>query len=402
LGLAQETLKEFQYNLFNEAKLNPTKKFNNLYRWLYNENILTLAWKKVKKNNGAAGVDNLTVADVEKQGVKKFINELKLELENGCYKPEVVKRVYIPKSGGKMRPIGVPTIKDRVIQTALKFIIEPIFEADFEDFSYGYRPKRSTRDACLAVYKWLDAGYSYVFDGDIDSCFDSISHEKLIKQAARRIADPYILTFIRSWLASGVLECGKIRYAKRGIPQGGVISPLLANIYLDQFDKKWKEISIDKKAPMIRYADDFIILSTELISFEQVSQTLEFLDLSLNIEKTRILRAENGFNFLGFHFKLKGDTKRIHIAPSIKSIKKVIIKIDKLTKNFQEAPDKIANEVNSILKGWINYFSITDSSITVKFIQNYCYKAVQDYLNFYNYNMQINQRENFIFFIQKR
>ncbi|MCX9011187.1 MAG: group II intron reverse transcriptase/maturase [Candidatus Methanoperedens sp.] len=385
----QETLHEFQVRLFKEAKSNPGKKFNNIHHWLWDEEVLTLAWESVKKNKGVGGVDNLNIDDIESHGVTKFLNNIRFEIKNGSYEPSPVKRVYIPKSNGRLRPLGIATIKDRVAQTAVKLVIEPIFEAGFEEFSYGFRPDRSTKNACTAVCRWLNAGCVNVFDADIVSCFDSIPHNRLMEQVKRRFADTYILSLIDSWLCAGILEKGKLHYTDKGTPQGGVISPLLSNIYLDQFDKKWKinETGVRKKAHLVRYADDFVILSEGLISFEPVKKILNSLELRVNREKTRILHAKNGFDFLGFHFKLirQQDKQKAAVTPTSKSLKKVIEKINELTgeNNFHVPPERLIIRINQVLSSWASYYSDTGSSGAMKHIQDYCEECVRNCVQCY-------------------
>lgn len=385
MNRAAGNLHEFQCRLYKEAKTKPGKKFNNIHHWLWNEEVLTLAWERVKKNKGAGGVDNLTVSGIEHQGVTEFLNNIKRELVNGNYKPGFVKRVYIPKANGKLRPIGITTIKDRVVQTAVKLVIEPIFEAGFEDFSYGFRPDLSTKDACTAVCRWLHAGCVNVFDADIASCFDSIPHDKLMKQISKRLADDCILSLIESWLAAGILDNGKLHHTKTGIPQGGVISPLLANIYLDQFDKKWRmnELGIERKAHLVRYADDFVILSEGWISFEQVKKTLKSLDLRINREKTHILHAKNGIDFLGFHLRLiiQHGKLIVDITPSGKSVRRVKEKINELTaSNSHMTPETLIRKANQILSGWTNHYSSVDSSNAFKVVQDYCNACIRNYI----------------------
>ena len=385
----QETLHEFQVSLFKEAKSNPGKKFNNIYHWLWEEEVLMLAWESVRKNKGVGGVDNLNIDDIESSGVTKFLNNIIFEIKQSSYEPAPVKRVYIPKGNGRLRPLGITTIKDRVVQTAVKLIIEPIFEADFEDFSYGFRPDMSTKDACTAVCKWLNAGCVNVFDADIASCFDSIPHIRLMEQVRRRLADPCILSLIDSWLHAGIMENGKLHYADKGTPQGGVISPLLSNIYLDQFDKKWKrnEIGIMKKAHLVRYADDFVILSHGLVSFEPVKRILNSMELRINREKTRILHAQNGFDFLGFHFRLirQHGKHKAAVTPTGKSLKKVTEKIKELTgeNSFQVPPERLICKINQLLSNWSSYYSGTGSSGAMKYVQDYCEECVRTFLEHY-------------------
>lgn len=235
------------------------RKFHALYDKLYREDILYRGWKQVKENKGSAGIDNQTIEDIEDYGVDKLVQEIQEELKEGSYNPPPVSRVYIPKAKGKTRPLGIPTVKGRIIQTAMKIVIEPIFEADFKECSYGFRPKRNQHQALEVIRKACNNKGNYVLDGDIKGYFDNINHEKLVMLVEKRISDRRICKLIKKWLKSGVMEKGSIERSNFGSPQGGVISPLLANIYLDYLDSKW-ERHYNHLGKLIRYADDFVIV----------------------------------------------------------------------------------------------------------------------------------------------
>ena len=253
-------LELFRNRLYQKAKEEPKRKFYSLHDRLCRLDILEEAWEKVSANHGTAGIDKQTVDDIRAYGADKFLIELQRELIDETYNISNVRRVFIQKENGKMRPLGIPTVKDRVVQQAVKSIIEPIFEADFQDFSYGYRPHRSAKHASEEIRKYLNFGLTNVIDIDIMGFFDHIDHEKMIFFVMRRIADPYILKLIREWLKAGVVHDSGVTYPDMGTPQGGVISPLLANIYLNELDTLWVKKRMNDRqgqnAQIIRYADD--------------------------------------------------------------------------------------------------------------------------------------------------
>ncbi len=266
------------------------------------------SWRRVCSNKGCAGIDDKTIEEIVQMGVEEFLKGIQRELKKKVYGPDKVKRVYISKPDKTKRPLGIPTVKDRVAQMAVKIVIEPIFEAEFQDCSYGFRPKRSAHQALKIIKRLLNRGYRYVVDADLSSYFDTISHNRLLELIAKRVCDKNILRLIKQWLTAGVVsEKAILRNNISGTPQGGIISPLLANIYLNELDKIWKKRYESKLAAhLIRYADDFVILSCRYPQeiWETLIKVIKGLNLKLNKEKTKILDMEKDkFTFLGFSFK---------------------------------------------------------------------------------------------------
>ena len=302
-----EWLLEFQKKLHAKAKAEPKFRFYALYDKMYRTEVLAEAYRKAKANGGACGVDGETFEDVEKKGVAGYLAELQLEMKERRYVPKPVRRVYIPKPNGKERPLGIPTIRDLVVQTAFLLILEPIFEADFADSSYGYRPGKSAHDAVREIYKYLNWGCAEVYDVDLEKYFDTVDHGKLMKLIARRISDAQVLHVIKQWLSCGYVEDGQHRQNTKGTPQGGVISPLLANIYLNPVDQAFKRKRLGNircgSIHLVRFADDILLLAQRNLDkgIGLLHHYVERLGLHLNEEKTRRLKLDVGssVDFIG-------------------------------------------------------------------------------------------------------
>lgn len=381
-----DKVQELQRKLYLKAKSQPDFRFYALYDKVYRKDVLVKAWQKVRANHGSPGIDGVTIKDIEEEGVGGFLKGIQEELGRKKYRPSPARRVYIPKLDGRQRPLSIPTIKDRVVQMALKLVIEPIFEADFEDNSYGYRPRKSAQQAALEVRKFLGWGLTKVIDADLEDCFGSIPHRHLVDIIARRIVDGKLLWLIKLFLKAGVMEQGQVKVDEKGTPQGGVISPLLANIYLDQIDKGWKPLN--KFAHLIRYADDVLILTrygTEKV-FGRFQRLTASLKLRLNQKKTRIVDAEKeSFDFLGYSFKRapnRGKTKMAtYFWPSQKAERSVKEKIRKITNPARPIKiEWIIKELNPVLRGWINYFKIANSSKKFGKIRLYAAKKVRKFM----------------------
>ena len=383
-------VQELQRKLYLKSKKEKNFKFYSLYDKVYRMDVLEVALKKIKANKGAPGIDGERIEDIKDE--EKYLVEIQEELKAEKYKAKAVKRVWIPKRNGKLRALGIPTVKDRVIQMAVKIIIEPIFEAEFQECSYGYRPNKSAHQAVGEIKKYLNWGLVNVADVDITDFFGTIEHEKLIKMIRRKIIDRKILRLIKNWLRSGILEEGEESKGNRtGTPQGGVISPLLANIYLNEVDRYWKESGNEERkklnAQIIRYADDLVIMTNKGLGkpLKILEEKLEELGLKLSKEKTKVVSADRGdFDFLGFNFRMiwnKGKTKKFPLmVPSQRAVKEMIAKIREVTKISPVKIEEIVKNLNKILIGWRNYFRIGNSSRIFHKIQNNTVKKIRRYL----------------------
>ena len=371
---SKERVQLLQRKLYLKAKGEKGYKFYILYDKVFIKYILEESWRRVSENGGAAGVDGLTIADIQEGGVKKFLQELQEDLRKQTYVPCSVRRVEIPKSNGGTRPLGIPTIRDRVAQMACKLVIEPIFEADFTEDSFGFRPKRSAQGAIESIKAELKSGKVKVYDADVSKYFDTIPHDKLVLALEERISDKRIIDLIKKWLRSPVRKDGQDqggRKKKIGTPQGGVISPLLSNIYLHLLDRivsNPKSLFSQSGIRIIRYADDFVLMG-ERISEEvkgKLRELLNRMELSLNQEKSKEVNAlESSFDFLGFRISYdrslyEANAKKYwNIQPSKKSQAKIRTNIkEKLKKIGHYRPEEVTGELNDLIRGWLNYFDV--------------------------------------------
>ena len=368
-----ERVSTLQEKLYQKAKQERGYKFYVLYDKMFIPYMLRQAWQSVKTNGGAPGVDKVTISDVEQYGVEKYLKELGEELRKQTYEPQAVKRVMITKSNGGERPLGIPTVRDRIAQTVCKLILEPIFEADFEESSYGFRPNRSSKDAITAIKEHLKQGNTEVYDADLSKYFDMIPHDKLLIALKERITDPRILKLITKWLKVSVYENGQYKSGHKnrtGTPQGGVISPLLANVYMHLIDRivnNTRSLFHRYGVRIVRYADDFVLMGKTLPEeiVEKLKDLLNRMGLMLNETKTRQIDArEDSFNFLGFTIRydrdLKGrNTKYWNIMPSKKSEEKIRDKVGEFLKTHGHyKAEDVVKELNTIMRGWLNYFDI--------------------------------------------
>jgi group II intron reverse transcriptase/maturase len=379
-----ERVRVLQRKLYLAAKANPTRKFGVLYDKVCREDVLRAAYVQVRANKGAPGVDRQTFEEIENGvGIDAFLNDIRQKLVGKRYKPLPVRRVFIPKADGTQRPLGIPVIVDRVVQAAVKIVVEPLFEASFRDFSYGFRPRKSAHQALREVYKWLNYKCHRVVDADLKSYFDTIPHDKLLLSVRTKVIDRSVVKLIEMWLKAGVMEELGVRKETTGTPQGGVISPLLANLYLHWLDRTWERRGFGERrhdAHIVRYADDFVILCSQRPEFylDQARAVLDRLGLTLNAKKTRILNArEDTFDFLGHRFAIRaskrsGELKTFYY-PTPKAMKSVKTKIREVIRTGQhrDLPDLIQEKVNPILRGWGNYFKTGNSRMHFLSIANY-------------------------------
>jgi len=372
-----QKVSELRRKLADKAKQEPGFRFYALYDRIYRQDVLWSAWRLVRRNDGGPGIDRQTIDDIVKYGENRMIDEIMEALKSKTYLPQPIKRVHIPKGDGKTRPLGIPTVKDRIIQQATLLILEPIFDEDFLDCSYGYRPGRSAHQALDDIERNLKVGRTAVYDADLKGYFDSIPHDKLMKAVEFRIADRQVLHLIRMWLTAPVIEKDEQgrttkKRPDKGTPQGGVISPLLANLYLHWFDKVFHGKGGPLKfanARMVRFADDFVIMANIMTerTVGWVEEKIEqWMGLEVNREKTKVVNLrlpDTVLEFLGYMFQydrspFRKNSRYLKRSPSRKSMQRAKDKIRELTSHQKGCfpIDEVVRELNWFLIGWSNYF----------------------------------------------
>lgn len=395
-----EKIGKFQRKLYRVAKEQPEFRFYSLYDKVYREDILDFAYSVVKANRGGPGVDKETFTDIEKQGLTDWLKSLREELKEKTYEPSPLKRVEIEKDTGGKRPLSIPTIKDRVVQMAVKLVIEPVFEADLNDQAYGYRPNRGCTDAVRKVKNGLSRGYRHVVDADVSGYFDNIPHNQLLSSVSKRIVDGLMLALIKAWPKVPIIkenEKGRTatlggKSSTKGTPQGGVISPLLANIYMNRYLKAWNQFhkSEEFDAVLVNYADDFVILSRTRNGAEQAlswtKRTMKTMGLSLNEKKTKLCDMDSGeFDFLGYTFGWithhKTGKRYIGTRPSKKSVRSLKERVKFILRPAnKQAWEEAKDQLNYLLTGWANYYSFGTIALTYRAIDHYVYNAVLSFL----------------------
>jgi group II intron reverse transcriptase/maturase len=366
----QDRVRELQRTLYRAAKADPERRFHALYDKVHRRDVLERAWGQVRRNRGAAGIDRVTLAAVEQYGIDRLFDELAVDLRAGGYRPHPARRVLIPKTGSaERRPLSIPTVRDRVVQAALKIVIEPIFEADFQPCSFGFRPRRAAHDALQLILDECFRGRRWVVETDIANCFEAIPHEQLMQAIEERIVDRHVLKLLRVLLRAGVMEEGAVRRSVSGTPQGGVISPLLCNVYLHRLDRAWQTRGC---GALVRYADDLVVMCRSEAEARRALVTLRAILAALGPEpkqaKTRIVylrEGGEGFDFLGFHHRyVRGRTRRSrHITflarwPSRQAMQHARDRIRELTarERLLLPVEDVVQDINAFLRGWAGYF----------------------------------------------
>lgn len=375
-------LRELQRKLYVKSKREPAYRFYSLYDKIWRGDVLEQAWRLVRANGGAAGIDGITIDQAEER-IDELLKELQQELRTGSYRPEAVRRVYIPKPNGRQRPLGIPNVRDRIVQAAAKLILEPIFEARFEPISYGYRPRRCAANAMERV-RMVCHGRQWAIEVDIEGYFDAVNHNRLMSTLACKIADGRVLALIRSWLNAGIVEPnGQKVKPSRGVPQGGVISPLLSNVFLHRLDRYWRVNGLSKKSgadgQLIRYCDDMLIVTGKnpRMLIRLMEQRLRKMGLTLNREKTRIIDlGVEAAHFLGFEVRQLRDRRKdgvwLRIAPSREAEARIKEKIRRILNHRRPvALSDMVQQGNPVLRGWVNYFRRSNGSRSLQRIHEY-------------------------------
>ena len=394
---SKEKVRQLQNKLYLTAKKCSSRRFHALYDKVYRDDVIYEAWKRVKANQGSSGVDGITIEDIEASGVNRYLTGIQTELKSGTYRPLPVRRVMIPKPDGSQRPLGIPCVKDRIVQMATKIAIEPVFEADFKDFSYGFRPKRSAKQALEVVRKACNNKGYYVVDADIEKFFDNVNQDKLMALIELRISDRRIQKLIRQWLKSGILYGDILEISELGTSQGSVISPLLANIYLNTLDRLWEKYG-RTHGILVRYADDTVIICKNRKSAKHALTLLQYimgkLDLKLHPVKTKIVcmwDGKEGFDFLGMHHRRmttetrQGNTfQETYQYPSRKAMKKMksAIKSNVNSRSLLVASEEdLIKNLNPKITGWKNYYTTKTSG---KWMQALDWYIICTFTRWYN------------------
>ena len=384
--VAGDPVRALQHALYRAAKADPGRRFHALYDKVSRSDVLWRAWVTVRKNNGAPGIDKITLAQVEEYGVTRLLGELAAELKEGRYRPGPARRVYIPKPGvrDEQRPLSIPSVRDRIVQAAVKIVLEPVFEADFLPCSFGFRPGRSPQDALQVLIDESWRGRRWVVETDIASCFSAIPHDKLMQAVQERVCDQPVLKLLRAMLRAGVMEDGQVRRTAAGTPQGGVFSPVMCNVYLHRLDRAWD----DGDGVLVRFADDLVVMCWSRSQAEQALERLTDLLAGLGLEpkaaKTRIVHLEvggEGLDFLGFHHRLvrsrgRTGTKPVTFLarwPADKAMQHARDRIRELTRRSRLllSPEWIVEDLNRFLGGWAAYFRFGNSTARFEKIRSY-------------------------------
>ncbi len=383
--VGNDRTRALQHALYRAAKADPTRRFHGLFDKVCRRDVLDRAWEDVRRNRGAAGIDRVTLATVEEYGVTRLLDELVTELRERRYRPLPARRVFIPKPGtAEQRPLSIPAVRDRIVQAAVRIVLEPIFEADMLDCSFGFRPRRSAHDALQVLIDECWQGRRWVVETDIASCFSAIPHDRLMEAVEERVCDQRVLKLLRAMLRAGVMEDGQVRRTGAGTPQGGVISPVMCNVYLHRLDREWD----DRDGVLCRYADDLVVMcwsrSQAEAALERLTALLAALGLEPKAAKTRIVHLEaegEGLDFLGFHHRLvrspglNGKKQVTFLArwPADKAMQHARDRIRELTRRSRLLldPKWIVEDLNRFLGGWSAYFRFGNSAARFEKIRNY-------------------------------